>query len=112
MGTDLVGWVELYNPFREMWSNVIRIDALDNRNYRLYEKVFGFKVHQGNVGEMTLHAGYSPTDARFSDATIATPPRRLRPRRSLFFAALWSRCRLVQHSGRRRHRMDTPYGDD
>jgi hypothetical protein len=61
MGTDLAGWVELYNPLSEMWSNVIRIDALDNRNYKLYEKLFGFKAHLGNVGEVIAPRGAPPS---------------------------------------------------
>ena len=60
MGTNLVGWVELYNPLSEMWSNMIRIDALDYRNDELYEKLFGFKVHRGNVGEVSAPRGMPP----------------------------------------------------
>ena len=40
-----------------------------------------------------------PGDARFSAAAYATAPRRARPALSMFWAALWSRCRLVPHSG-------------
>src|SRR6476661_7612401 len=47
-------------------------------------------------------------DSRFSDATNATPPRRACPARSMFLAALWSRCRLVPHSGRLCHRTERP----
>jgi hypothetical protein len=43
----------------------------------------------GVTVQLTLRAGYSPTDARF-------------------FAAYWSRCRLVPQSGQERQRMDTP----
>ena len=48
-------------------------------------------------------------DSRFSDATIATPPRRFCPNLSIFFAALWSRCRLVPHSGQECQRTDKPF---
>src|SRR5262245_31535637 len=51
------------------------------------------------LDSLTLRTGYSPADARFSDAASATPPRRASPVRSTFLAALWSRCRLVPHSG-------------
>jgi uncharacterized damage-inducible protein DinB len=38
-----------------------------------------------------MHAG----DSRFSAAAYATAPRRACPARSIFLAALWSRCRLA-----------------
>src|SRR5262249_40157995 len=50
----------------------------------------------------------SPMDSRFPDATNATPPRRACPARSLCFAALWSRCRLVPHSGQACQRTGSP----
>jgi hypothetical protein len=59
--------------------------------------------------ELTLRRGYSPADARFSDAANATPPRRLCPSRSMFFAALWSRCRLVPQPGHECQRTDRPF---
>src|SRR5262249_52807740 len=48
---------------------------------------------------LTLGRGSSPTDARFSEAANATPPRRLCPARSRFLAAWWSLCRLVPPAG-------------
>src|SRR5215471_12780198 len=47
-------------------------------------------------------------DARFSEASTPAPPRRLCPSRSIFFAALWSRCKLVPHFGQRCQRTDKP----
>ena len=48
-------------------------------------------------------------DARFSAAAYATAPRRLCPSRSIFLAALWSRCRLVPQSGQECQRTDKPF---
>src|SRR5262245_26609936 len=47
--------------------------------------------------------------SRFSDPGSPTPPRRRCPRPSIFLAALWSRCRLVPHSGQECQRTDKPF---
>ena len=51
-------------------------------------------------------------DSRFSDAANATPPRRACPARSMFLAAVWSRCRLVPPAGQECQRTDKPFRDD
>jgi hypothetical protein len=58
--TDLYGWVELYSPYSEMWCNVIRIDALDNRNYELYQWLFGIKKVLGSVQPIAEKRGMPP----------------------------------------------------
>src|SRR5215471_17323020 len=65
-------------------------------------------THQGG-SFLTLRRGYSPTDSRFSEASTPAPPRRLCPSRSMFLAALWSRCRLVPQSGQLCQRTDKPF---
>src|SRR5262245_35674566 len=59
----MYGWVELYSPYSEMWSNVIRIDALDNRNYDLYEWLFGVKKALGGVQPLAAKRGMPPHPA-------------------------------------------------
>ena len=58
---------------------------------------------------MTCSPQLKPGASRFSDAANATPPRRACPARSMFFAALWSRCRLVPHAGQECQRTDKPF---
>jgi hypothetical protein len=48
-------------------------------------------------------------DSRFSEAGTPAPPRRLYSSRSLFFAAIWSGCRLVPQSGQLCQGMDKPF---
>src|SRR5215831_3382618 len=47
-------------------------------------------------------------NSRFSEAGTPTSPRRLRPTHSMFLAALWSRCKLIPHSGQARQPTDKP----
>jgi hypothetical protein len=49
-----------------------------------------------------------PGDSRFCAAAYATAPRRRCPSLSMFLAALWSRCKLVPHSGQMCQRTDKP----
>ncbi len=90
-------------------QRIVGIYALAILFYRL--------LHDLEIVLLTLRTGYSPVDARFSDAATATPPRRAMPgpffcscpSRRIFLAALWSRCRQVPHSGQECHRTDSPF---
>ena len=62
----------------------------------------------GDLHGLTFHVGKSPMDSRFSEVSNPTSPRRLCPSLSIFLAALWSRCRLVPHSGQLCQRTDKP----
>src|SRR5260370_2944815 len=48
-------------------------------------------------------------DSRFCAAAYAAAPRRACPALSMFFAALWSRCRLVPQSGQGCHPTERPF---
>jgi hypothetical protein len=72
MGTDLVGWVELYSPHSEVWSNVLRIDALDNRNYELYEWLFGVKNRLRSVQPVAANRGAPPNPAVGTESEYLT----------------------------------------
>src|SRR5215472_12942125 len=60
-----------------------------------------------NPGTLTLPR-LKAGDARFLAAAYATAPRRLCPSRSMFLAALWSRCRRVPQVGQECHRTERP----
>ncbi|MGH2485685.1 MAG: hypothetical protein ACRDHE_06715 [Ktedonobacterales bacterium] len=40
MGSDILGWVEVYDPPSEEWQGIIRINRLVERNYRMFGSLF------------------------------------------------------------------------
>ena len=65
-------------------------------------------------GWLVCHPGCAHFDtprrnSRFYNTANAASPRRLCPSLSMFLAALWSRCRLVPHSGQVCQRTDKPF---
>jgi hypothetical protein len=41
MGTDILGWVEIRLKKNDFWIGVVKIDYLVERNYRMFDLLFG-----------------------------------------------------------------------